>query len=76
MPKRLHVAVVARAVYPLQGMGGLERSVDELVQQLLAADVEITLITRPPEHRVEADAWLGRERLHTCLLYTSDAADE
>ena len=65
MSKRLHVAVVARAVYPLHGMGGLERSVDELIQQLLGADVEITLITRPPEHRVEADAWLGRERLHT-----------
>ena len=62
MSKRLHVAVVARAVYPLHGMGGLERSVDELIQQLLGADVEITLITRPPEHRVEADAWLGRER--------------
>lgn len=65
MPKRLHVAVVARAVYPLHGMGGLERSVDELIHQLLAADVEITLITRPPGHGVDADAWLGRERLHT-----------
>ena len=65
MPKHLHVAVVARAVYPLHGMGGLERSVDELIHQLLAADVEITLITRPPGHRVKADSWLGRERLHT-----------
>ncbi len=65
MPKCLHVAVVARAVYPLHGMGGLERSVDELIHQLLAADVEITLITRPPGHRVDTDAWLGRERLHT-----------
>ena len=65
MPKRLHVAVVARAVYPLHGMGGLERSVDELIHQLLAADVEITLITRPPGYRVDTDAWLDRERLHT-----------
>ena len=65
MPKRLHVAVVARAVYPLHGMGGLERSVDELIHQLLAADVEITFITKPPEHRVDTDAWLDRERLHT-----------
>lgn len=65
MPKRLHVAVVARAVHSLHGMGGLERSVDELIHQLLAADVEVTLITRPPGHRVEANSWLGRERLHT-----------
>ncbi len=65
MSKRLHVAVIARAVYPLHGVGGLERSVDELIHQLLATDVEITLITKPPGHRVNTDAWLGRERLHT-----------
>ena len=45
MSRRLHVAVVARAVSPLHGMGGLERSVDELIHHLLATDVEITLIT-------------------------------
>ena len=65
MSRRLHVAVVARAVSPLHGMGGLERSVDELIHHLLATDVEITLITKPPEHGAGAHDWLEREGLHT-----------
>jgi glycosyltransferase involved in cell wall biosynthesis len=44
----LRVAVVARAVMPLHGVGGLERSVHDLVRHLAARDVEVTLITRPP----------------------------
>jgi glycogen(starch) synthase len=48
MTRRLRVAVVSRAVYPLHGLGGLERSVYDLVRHLAEADVEVTLITRPP----------------------------
>jgi glycosyltransferase involved in cell wall biosynthesis len=48
MPTPLRVAVVARAVMPLHGVGGLERSVHDLVRHLAAEDVEITLITPPP----------------------------
>jgi glycogen(starch) synthase len=48
MTRRLRVAVVSRAVYPLHGLGGLERSVYDLVRHLVEADVEVTLITRPP----------------------------
>jgi glycogen(starch) synthase len=44
----LRVAVVARAVFPLHGMGGLERSVYDLVRYLAEAGVEVTLITRTP----------------------------
>jgi glycogen(starch) synthase len=44
----LRVAVVARAVMPLHGVGGLERSVHDLVQHLAARGVEVTLITPPP----------------------------
>ena len=44
----LRVAVVARAVMPLHGVGGLERSVRDLVRHLAARGVEVTLITPPP----------------------------
>jgi glycogen(starch) synthase len=44
----LRVAVVARAVMPLHGIGGLERSVHDLVRNLASKDVDITLITPPP----------------------------
>ena len=45
-PRR--VAIVSRAVYPLHGLGGLERSVYDLVRHVAEAGVEVTLITRPP----------------------------
>jgi len=44
----LRVAVVARAVAPLHGVGGLERSVRDLVRHLAVCDVDVTLITPPP----------------------------
>jgi len=43
----LRVAVVARAVMPLHGFGGLERSVHDLVRHLAARDVDVTLIVPP-----------------------------
>jgi glycosyltransferase involved in cell wall biosynthesis len=48
MTRALRVAVVARAVFPLHGLGGLERSVHDLVRYLAGAGVEVTLITRTP----------------------------
>lgn len=48
--KGLRVAVVARSVYPLHGVGGLERSVYDLVRHLSGAGVAITLITPPQTH--------------------------
>lgn len=47
MPRRLSVAVVARAVMPLHGFGGLERSVHDLVRHLAANGVDVTLIVPP-----------------------------
>lgn len=47
MTSPLRVAVVARSVFPLHGYGGLERHVYDLVRHLAAADVQVTLITRP-----------------------------
>jgi glycogen(starch) synthase len=44
-----HVAVVARSVFPLHGLGGLERSVYDLVRHLARAGVRVTLITRTPQ---------------------------
>src|ERR1700730_16385331 len=47
-PEDLHIVVLARAVAPLHGVGGLERHVHDLVRHLLKRDVRVTLITRRP----------------------------
>jgi glycosyltransferase involved in cell wall biosynthesis len=47
-PTPMRVAVVARAVMPLHGVGGLERSVRDLVRHLARRGVRVTLITPPP----------------------------
>ena len=44
----LRLAVVARATMPLHGIGGLERSVHDLVRHLARQQVQVTLITPPP----------------------------
>jgi glycogen synthase len=43
----IRVAIVARSVFPLHGLGGLERHVFDLVQYLANAGAQVTLITRP-----------------------------
>jgi glycosyltransferase involved in cell wall biosynthesis len=48
MTAPLRVAVVSRAVMPLHGFGGLERSTRDLVRHLAQCGVEVTLITPPP----------------------------
>lgn len=65
-PGPLRVAVVARAVTPLHGLGGLERSVRDLVRHLAARGVEVTLITPPAgteTRRTPADPF-GSPRIH------------
>jgi glycosyltransferase involved in cell wall biosynthesis len=47
----LRVAVLTRAVTPLHGVGGLERSTHDLVQHLLARGARVDLFTRPPVTR-------------------------
>jgi glycogen(starch) synthase len=47
MSRPLSIAVVARAVMPLHGFGGLERSVHDLVRHLAARGVAVTLIVPP-----------------------------
>ena len=44
----MKVVVIARAVFPLHGYGGLERHVHDLVRALADRDVGVTLITPPP----------------------------
>jgi glycosyltransferase involved in cell wall biosynthesis len=46
-PRPLRVALLARAVHPLHGVGGLERHVYDLVHHLARRGVAITLITKP-----------------------------
>ncbi|MBA3231764.1 MAG: glycosyltransferase family 4 protein [Acidobacteria bacterium] len=48
MTRPLRVVIVARAVYPLHGLGGLERSVFDLTRHLIRQGVEVTLVTRTP----------------------------
>jgi len=47
----LRVAVLTRAVTPLHGVGGLERSTYDLVQHLLERGARVELFTRPPTTR-------------------------
>lgn len=42
----MRVAIVARAVYPLHGVGGLERSVYDLARHLARDGTQVTVITR------------------------------
>ena len=44
---RLRVAVLARSVHPLHGVGGLERHVHDLLHHLARRGVALTLITQP-----------------------------
>ena len=50
----MKVALVARAVFPLHGYGGLERHVYDLARALAERDIAVTLITRPP---IEGQEW-------------------
>jgi glycogen(starch) synthase len=59
MTRPLRVAIVSRAVYPLHGLGGLERSVHDLVKFLEGSSVVVTVITRPPVPAPHADVTDG-----------------
>jgi glycogen(starch) synthase len=52
----IRVAVTARSVFPLHGVGGLERHVHDLVNHLVTKDVEVTLITPPANAGAATDA--------------------
>ncbi len=56
MKRPLRVAIVARSVFPLHGLGGLERSVYDLARYLARHEVRVTLITRRPSTPSPADA--------------------
>jgi len=52
----LKVAIVARTVFPLHGLGGLERHVRALARHLVLRGVEVTLYTPPaqcPERQLD-----------------------
>jgi glycosyltransferase involved in cell wall biosynthesis len=59
----LRVVVIARAVMPLHGLGGLERSVHDLVRHLADRGVGVTLIVPPASvrHRTWADPFARPE---------------
>jgi glycogen synthase len=62
MSRRLRVAVVSRSVFPLHGIGGLERHVFDLVRYLADAGVAVTLITKkpsPPPEAIDSTLYTG-----------------
>ena len=54
LTRPLSIAVVSRAVMPLHGVGGLERSVHDLVRHLAARGVDVTMIVPPAGHMPRA----------------------
>ena len=52
----MRVVITTRAIFPVHGHGGLERSVYDLARHLAAADVHTTVITRTPPQPVDPDA--------------------
>ena len=56
MTSPLRVVITARSVFPLHGLGGLERSVYDLARHLARNDVRVTLITRTPSAPTAPDA--------------------
>lgn len=64
MSRPLRVAITARAVFPVHGLGGLERSVYDLARHLARNGVRVALVTRTPDAPVSADAVHPDVRLH------------
>ena len=56
MTSPLRVVITARSVFPVHGLGGLERSVYDLARHLARNDVRVTLITRTPQDPANTDA--------------------
>ena len=52
----LRVAVVTRAIYPLHGIGGLERATHDLVRHLLPHGVHVHVITQPGDVAAAAES--------------------
>ena len=63
MSAPLRVVITARSVFPIHGLGGLERSVYDLARHLAKNGVEVTLITRTPRAPVSPDVVHPRVQL-------------
>ena len=54
-PERLRIAMLARAVAPWHGVGGLERHVADMTRHLVRRGVRVTLVTPPPAQQGEEE---------------------
>ena len=54
-PERLRIVVLARAVAPWHGVGGLERHVADMTRHLVRRGVRVTLVTPPPAQQGEEE---------------------
>jgi glycogen synthase len=68
----LRVLMLARAVYPLHGFGGIERHVFHLVTHLLRQDVRVDLVVGDPSTGDPAD---GLQRILDAARLDTDALD-
>lgn len=70
-PEALRILILTRAVYPLHGIGGLERHVYDLTRHLLGRGAAVTLVMPPPRRPAGGAApavpgeVFGHERLTT-----------
>lgn len=66
----IRVLLLARAVFPLHGFGGIERHVFHLVTHLARQGVHVELVVGRPD---EADASIGLQRILAAARLTTDA---
>jgi glycosyltransferase involved in cell wall biosynthesis len=52
----LRMVITARSIYPIHGVGGLERHIHDLVRHLAAIGVRVHVVTRPPVNMAPRDA--------------------
>jgi glycosyltransferase involved in cell wall biosynthesis len=69
----LRVAILARSVHPLHGVGGLERHVYDLLHHLARRGIAITLITKPAAGTASRDGTDGAAGSDVSALFAAAA---
>lgn len=59
----IRVAMLARAVFPLHGFGGIERHVFHLTTHLTSLGVDVTLYVQPPTNAPNSSPVVGRDTI-------------
>lgn len=54
-PSQARMVITARSIYPIHGVGGMERHVHDLVRHLAAIGARVHVVTRPPVNAAPRD---------------------